>query len=182
MSFNLLLKNIRPRGFKLYNNQILFKRLISTNKKTIKPNKDSLLQPFIVLSIFITSVSFVSNEKKKYHDLEHRYTIKKNILNDIINDYIQGNGKTIDINERLKPANRLFGIYEETNSKETETNIEKELTDKELWDMIVKEINEEEKPEQNNSQEEEITKVIEPKKTTIDSTQLKSTKLPNKYL
>ena len=90
----------------------------STHAKRSKFDK-TMIKPALVVIIFGSVLTNVTEQKQKYFELERRYSLKKDILNNLIKR-VNKNDIAFQIDDELSLVNKLFNKYDQ--SKQTEIN------------------------------------------------------------
>ncbi|EJS43240.1 YIR024C [Saccharomyces arboricola H-6] len=104
----------------------------------------TIIKPLILVMVFGSILNAVIVEKRKTHDMERKYHLKVNKLEELIQRVHDNNGKVdFDADDELKLVNLCLGIVSNSPNSVEEDNsdiiVPKEESLEEIWQSIIDE-------------------------------------------
>lgn len=121
----MMLVRLKKVGLQLIQRSYSMKSAARVPKKSGRTQFDkSMLKPALVVIIFGSMLSHVSNQQKRHAELERRYGLKMEILNDLIGRAKNGD-IDFEVDRELKLVNKLFSRHSDFK----DFNLEEEADD-----------------------------------------------------
>ncbi|KAH3900114.1 uncharacterized protein SCODWIG_01626 [Saccharomycodes ludwigii] len=106
----------------------------SEAKKSSRKIDSSMLKPLFYVILVVSALNKVSEQQKQNAELERRYRMKLQILQDLITRLEKNRKVDFDINQELKLVHKLFDKYD--NKYDDTSIIKHNYTEKEIVDSL----------------------------------------------